>query len=378
MNLALKDINHNLGRFLLTCVGLSLLLCIVLAMVGIYRGLIVEALGVVRAAQAHVWVVEGGTRGPFAEPSRLPGDTREAIAAQWGVAAAGSVAYQNVEAHHRGQMKRLLVVGAEISRLGQAPAIVAGRPILRSRYEAVADRGTGLAIGEQIKLGRDTFTVVGLTENLVGSGGDPVLFVTLRDAQRLQFAVEPAAARRDAARTPGAPASSDTVNAVLVRLLPGVDPKQFVQGITRWKHLSALTNEEQETVLSRSVIERARRQIGLFTGLLLIVSTVTIGLIIYTMTLDKKKAIATLKLIGAPDSRIVGLIIQQALAMGLISFFVGLAIIHATYGYFPRRLVLETPDAGTLFGVVLLVCLLASALGVRVALKIDPATALAG
>jgi putative ABC transport system permease protein len=43
MNLAAKDLKHNLGRFLLTCVGLSLLLCIVLAMVGIYRGLIVEA-----------------------------------------------------------------------------------------------------------------------------------------------------------------------------------------------------------------------------------------------------------------------------------------------------------------------------------------------
>jgi putative ABC transport system permease protein len=378
MNLALKDINHNLGRFLLTCVGLSLLLCIVLAMIGIYRGLIVEALGLVRAAQAQVWVVEGGTRGPFAEASRLPGDVREAIAAQWGVAAAGSVAYQNVEAVHRGQTQRLLVVGAEISRLGQAPALVEGRPILRSRYEAIADRGAGLAVGEQIKLGRDTFTVVGLTENLVGSGGDPVVFVTLRDAQRLQFAVEPAAARRDAARTPGAVASSDTVNAVLVRLLPDVDPKQFVKAISRWKHLSALTHEEQETVLSRSVIERARRQIGLFTSLLLIVSTVIIGLIIYTMTLDKKKAIATLKLIGAPDSRIVGLIIQQALAMGVISFFVGLALIHSIYGYFPRRLVLEMPDAATLFGVVLLVCLLASALGVRVALKIDPASALAG
>ncbi|HKY86281.1 MAG TPA: ABC transporter permease [Pseudorhodoplanes sp.] len=378
MNLALKDINHNLGRFLLTCVGLSLLLCIVLAMVGIYRGLIVEALGLIRAAQAEVWVVEGGTRGPFAEASRLPGDTREAIAAQWGVAAAGSIAYQNVEAQHRGRTKRVLVVGAEISRLGQAPAIVEGRPILRSRYEAVADRGAELAIGEQIKLGRDTFTVVGLTENLVGSGGDPAVFVTLRDAQRLQFAAEPAAARRDAARNPGAAASNDTVNAVLVRLLPGVDPKQFVQTAARWKHLSVLTNEEQETILSHSVIERARRQIGLFTSLLLIVSTVIIGLIIYTMTLDKKKAIATLKLIGAPDSRIVGLIIQQALAMGLISFLAGLSIIHTIYGYFPRRVVLETPDAATLFGLVLLVCLLASALGVRVALKIDPATALAG
>ena len=85
MNLALKDIRHNFGRFLLTCLGLSLLLGIVLAMVGIYRGLIQESLGLVRAAGAQVWVVEGDTRGPFAESSRLPGDTRAAVAAQWGV-----------------------------------------------------------------------------------------------------------------------------------------------------------------------------------------------------------------------------------------------------------------------------------------------------
>jgi len=93
-----------------------------------------------------------------------------------------------------------------------------GRPILRTRYEAVVDRGTGLALGEQIKLGRDTFTVVGLTRNLVASGGDPVIFITLRDAQKLQFDLTPAAARREAARTPGAAGSTNTVNAILVRL----------------------------------------------------------------------------------------------------------------------------------------------------------------
>lgn len=378
MNLAVKDIRHNLGRFMLTCVGLSLLLAIVLAMVGIYRGLIEEALGLARSAQADVWVVEGRTRGPFAEASRLPADSREAIAAQWGVAVAGSVSYQNLEVDHRGQIKRVLVVGAEIGRLGEAPAIVEGRAILRSRYEAVADRRTGFALGEQVRLGRDTFSVVGLTENLVGSGGDPVIFITLRDAQRLQFLLTPAAARREIARTPEAAQSSDTVNAVLVRLLPGVEPKQFADSIARWKHLSALTDEEQETVLSRSVVERARRQIGLFTSLLLVVSTVIVALIIYTMTLDKKKSIATLKLIGAPDTRIVGLILQQALAMGIISFVVGMILIHLAQGYFPRRLVLETWDALALSAIVLLVSLLASAWGVRTALKIDPAAALAG
>ena len=138
------------------------------------------------------------------------------------------------------------------------------------------------------------------------------------------------------------------MNAILVRLLPGVDAKQFAQDIARWKHLAALTQEDQETVLSRSVIDRARRQIGLFTTLLLTVSTVIIGLIIYTMTIDKKKSIATLKLIGAPDRTIVGLIVQQALAMGMISFLVGAALINAGQGYFPRRVVLEPADAAIL------------------------------
>lgn len=378
VNLALKDISHNLGRFLLTCLGLSLLLGIVLAMVGIYRGLVVESLGLVRAAGVQVWVVEGGTRGPFAEASRLPGDTRQIIAAQWGVASAGSVAYQNIEAQHRGQTKRLMVVGAQIARPGEAPMVVEGRPILRSRYEAVADRGAGLAVGEQIKLGRDMFTVVGLTSGLVASGGDPVMFITLRDAQKLQFDLAPAAARRESVRSAGATGTTDTVNAIVVRLLPGVDANRFAQDIVRWKHLSALTQDDQETVLARSVIDRARRQIGLFTGLLLTVSTVIVGLIIYTMTIDKKKAIATLKLIGAPDRRIVGLIVQQAVAMGVISFLAGAALIGAGHGYFPRRVVLEPADAAALFGVVIVACLLASALGVRTALKIDPASALAG
>lgn len=382
VNLALKDIRHNLGRFLLTCVGLSLLLGIVLAMVGIYRGLVLESLGLARAAGAQVWVVEGGTRGPFAESSRLPGDSREIIAAQWGVKEAGAVAYQNVEAQHRGATKRLLVVGAEIGRLGEAAGLVEGRPILRSRYETVVDRRTGLALGERITLGRDSFTVVGLTENMVASGGDPVVFISLRDAQKLQFDLTPAAARREAARNPAATGTAtdpvNTVNAVLVRLLPGVDAKEFARSIERWKQLAALTQEEQEDVLARSVIERARRQIGLFTSLLLVVSTVIIGLIIYTMTVDKKKSIATLKLIGAPDRTIAGLIVQQAIAMGVISFAVGAALINAAHGQFPRRVVLEPSDAGLLFVAVMVVCLLASSLGVRTAMKIDPASALAG
>ena len=43
-----------------------------------------------------------------------------------------------------------------------------------------------------------------------------------------------------------------------------------------------------------------------------------------------------------------------------------------------KALDVSPEDAASLFGIVLIVCLLASGLGVRTALKIDPASALAG
>jgi putative ABC transport system permease protein len=75
---------------------------------------------------------------------------------------------------------------------------------------------------------------------------------------------------------------------------------------------------------------------------------------------------------------IVGLILQQALVLGIAAFVLGLGLIVAVKDHFPRRVLLEPRDVGAVFAVVLIVCLLASILGVRAALKVDPAKALAG
>lgn len=377
MNLAYRDIRHNLGRFLLTCVGLSLLLGVVLSMIGIYRGLVEDALTLVRTPAVDVWVVESGTRGPFAESSRIPGDTREAIARLQGVSAAGSVTYQSVETLHRAEKLRLYVVGFEVDRTGGPDRIAAGRSIGRSHYEMLADKRTGLSLGARIELGRHSFTVVGLTDGQVSSGGDPVVYITLRDSQELQFELAPPAARRELARGNG-PGNTDTINAVIARVSPNASPERVAEAVRRWKHLSAMTQAGQEIILTRSVVERARKQIGLFTAILLVVSAVIIALILYTMTMDKIREIATLKLIGAPDRTIVGLILQQALAMGVIGFGFGALLITSVKNYFPRRVVLQPEDGLALAAAVILVCVLSSGLGVRLALKVDPAAALGG
>ncbi len=375
MNLALKDIRHGLFRFVLTCFGLGLLMTVVLAMIGIYNGLVSDALAVVKAPAADVWVVEAGTKGPFAEASSIPADTRDAVARMPGVAEAGAVNYQNVEAPHAGRTLRLYVVGYEPGRPGGPQMIAAGRGIGASHFELVADRKTGLSPGETIRLGRDRYTVVGLVEGAMNSGGDPAVYVTLADAMALQTELDPAAQRVQAARG-AVSVKSASVAAVIARMAPGADVGLLTATVRQWKHLAAMTQGEQEELLLASVVDKARRQIGLFLGILLSVSAVVIALIIYTMTMEKLKQIATLKLIGAPDRTIVALIVQQALILGASGWAIGLMLILTVKDYFPRRVVLEPFNAVVLAGIIAAVCLLSSALGVRAAMKVDPATAL--
>ena len=378
MNLAYRDIKHNLLRFVLTNFGLSLLLGMVIVITGVYGGLVDDALRQARAANADLWVVQAGTNGPFAESSRLPGDTRELVSRVYGVERAGSVTYQSVQTELNGKPLRVFLIGFELDRPGGPRKLLAGRQIMRSHYEMIADRSTGLALGQELPLGTHghKFTVVGLMKNETTSSGDPVGYITLHDAQALQFELAPPAERREIARA-GPLQTSDQINAVIAKVSPYVPINEVAAALSRWKHLTTLTQAQQETLLSKLIIEKSRRQQLLIMVLLVIVSAVIIALIVYTMTMDKVRSIATLKFVGAQDRTIIGLIIQQALSMGLFGYFAGLALVLTFQPYFPRRLVLDPETVAAVFVITVVMCLAASTLGIRLALKVDPAAALA-
>lgn len=396
MNLALRDVRYRLGRFLLTAFGLGLLLATVMAMGGIYQGLVVEALSIVRASGADLWVVQKDTNGPFAETSRVPDDLYRVIRAVPGVAEASPIALQSLQFRVGPKPFRVQLVGHRLGALGSAPAVVAGRPILYSRYEMVLGREAGVPLGTEIRIGRMVFTIVGLTEGIVSNAGDPVAFVSLQDAQEIQFLKASEAVRNDRARleadlqsepalanvpvTALGPIVQNThlANAVLVRLEPWADPHAVRDHIERWNHYRALTEAQQEEVLAKSVIERGRRQTLLFRAILLVVSVVIIALIIYTMTVEKTRDIATLKIIGAPDRKIAALILQEALTLGLLGYALGAVLISRTYQYFPRRVVIVAFDQYVLLGIVVVICVLASLVGIWKAVRVDPTTALGG
>jgi putative ABC transport system permease protein len=228
--------------------------------------------------------------------------------------------------------------------------------------------------------------VVGLTQRMVSSGGDPMVFIPLKDAQEAQFLKDNDALLNERARTaanpalnrPGVPglleavqaaqATNHNVNAVLVQLRPGQDAEAVAEPIRRWKHLEAFTREQMEEILVAKLIATSARQIGMFLVILSIVSAAIVAFIIYTMTLGKIREIAVLKLIGTRNRTIAGMILQQALGLGLIGFVVGKVAATLWAPVFPKYVLLESGDALRGLVVVMLICALASTLAIRVAL----------
>ena len=68
ISLAGRDILHSWPRFVLTGVGLGLLIGVTLTMAGVYRGMVDDARALLNNSGADIWVVQQDTRGPT--PSR--------------------------------------------------------------------------------------------------------------------------------------------------------------------------------------------------------------------------------------------------------------------------------------------------------------------
>lgn len=398
MNLAIRDIRHNWARFVLTSVGIGLLLMIVMGMGGIYLGLVDDAILLINRIDADLWIVQNETRGPFAEISKVPLNLEDRLRSVPGVQLSKSFVSHTVQREHGGKQLRIVVQGLSWpDDKGEWLPLISGRSLGAAHYEMVADKLLGLNIGEKIKLGKDHYTVVGITSGMVGQSGDGLGFFTVRDALNIQFETvgESVRLEREARKTrvlrqdightqpslveralgssselPGL--ARPMVSAVLVKLKPDADKKQVISIISGWKDVTVYTSDQQKEFLLKGTVDRARRQIGLFSALLVIISAIIMALIIYTLTLDKAHDIAMLKLIGARNRVILGLIFQQALLLGAIGYILAYYLGTILFPRFPRRVLITNEVMFYLAGIVLLISVISSALGVWKALKIQP------
>lgn len=397
MDLAIKDVQRHLGKFIATIVGVGMLFAIVLIMNGIFAGNTADGVWLVDNTDTDLWVVERDRGGPFNESSRLPEDAWKSVAATPGVAQASPFITYGVQREIHGKEQQYAIIGYEVfGGMGGPGRIVEGRRIERAHYEMVADKKLGVALGERVKLGVHEYTVVGLTKGAVDSGGNPLVYLALDDAQEVLYQqdnraldasraaslkrLEAAGNTPEQARRllPLVSASSDTINTVLVRLRPGVDPHQVAGHIRDWLYFNVYTSDQERKLMLEGKLKKMSAILGLFRILLVLVSIIIIALLIYVLTMEKIKAIATLKLMGATNWVIVRLILEQSMVLTIAAFGFAWVLVQLSYERFPRTLVLLPSETLITFAVIFVGGLLASLLGIVQALRTPPSLALGG
>ncbi len=404
MNLAIKDVQQNAGRFGMTALGIGMMLMIVMGMAGIYRGLIEDATLIIERIGGDLWVVQRDTRGPFAELSRVPQTLVYRVRAVPGVASAREFVFHTIQRTRDGKPLRMSVLGLSWpTDKGEWLPLIAGRPLAQNHFEIVVDKTLGYHLNDSIKLAKDTYKVVGVTSGMLSSGGDGMGVVTVSDSQAIQFdsvgealRLERSARERRSKNdelflkqpqlmeqlskpSTQLPAiSSPQISAVVVQLAPGASLAEVNDLIASWGDVSVYTKAGQEDLLLQGMVDKARRQLGMFRTLLTIIAAVIMALILYTLTLDKLHSIALLKLLGAPDRTILGMLLQQAIVLGILGFGIAYLMGLQLFPYFPRRVVVTNEDLVQLFVIVLVISFLSSLLGIWRAMKVKPTEALMG
>jgi len=380
MNLAYKDIKHSFSKFIITAISVGILLGIVIIMIGVYRGMVFDAKELVKDLDVDIWVVQQNTLGPFAESSKIHEDLKNQISYQEGIQSAEAITFQNIQiSNNYGDFKAMLVGYDPFGKISaiNPKKLIAGRTLKKQHYEIVVDVKTHYKLGEKIKLGRDFYKVVGITKNAVSNGGDYLMFVSLKDAQILQFTYSNERIRKDEKRgiSGGNP---HLVNAIIAKVKKGYNIKKVAKNIEDKTQKSVYTTNDELKLLMYRVIKKSSKQIGTFTIILIIVSIVIIALIIYTMTLEKMKELSIMKLIGISNWTIAKMIMSETIILGILAFISGNIFAHLISDKFPKRIVLLWGDATILFGVIILFSVFASFFGIYKVFKTDPTEAIGG
>jgi putative ABC transport system permease protein len=324
---------------------------------------------------ADLWVVEGGRAGPFAETSAVPDSLDRRVEGVSGVVAVRRFIQFNRQFDINGRSLRMAVTGIDFPNdTGSWIPLDAGVHLQSAHYEAIADRSTGLLIGDVIRLGHDDYTIVGISRGQVDMAGDGLLFVTIPDAQAINRVLPSEAIllnrQAEGRSRMGLGETSGSIAAVIVQVSPYAEVAGVKAAIQRWGDVEVLTKSDQEDLLMEGRLRKLRIQILAFTAMTLLVCGSVIALTIYTMTLEKIPQIGLLRLMGARDRVIVGLIAQEACLTGAFGLAVALGLSYLVYPTFPRTVLLEYHDLAGIGGLLMLMSLLASWFGIRRALAV--------
>ena len=372
LRIALKMLFGDTGKYLTLILGLAFATLLINQQASFFLGLLVRSTGPLQnVGQPDLWVIDPSTTWS-AEYRPLEDRALDRVRSVPGVMWAEPFfnSFANIEMGN-GKFQRCQLIGLPRSSLiGRPPEVVEGslddlrNPDAVMIEESARAKLNNPKIGDLLKLNDRRAVIVGFCRAKKGFESNAVLYTTFDNAVTFT------------------PTGRERISFILAKVQPGVSIPEVAGRIDALGDMVALTTMQ---FVQRSMQWVLRETgIGINFGITIFlgfaVGVALSAAIFYQFTLENLKHFAVLKAMGASASRLVSMVLTQAIVAGAIGFGIGIGV-TAGFSLMIQKSAQQTeldsilpwqPIAGS--GAAMLVCiLLACLLSVRKVITVSPA-----
>ena len=369
--LARRNLFHDKIRLAVTLTGITFAVLLVVVELGLFLGFSTTTSSLIDRSGADLWIasrnvsyIEQGS--PFSERKLYQ------VRATPGVASAEKyIARIASWKRHEGGHESVQVVGFNAGQSGQVMGgpwnITAGTVADLNAPDAVLVddlywKKLGIThVGEVFEINGYRARVVGTTHGIRSFTTAPYVFTTFKNAQNFTLLRE------------------DQTVFILVRAAPGADMKELQRDLESRVHGVDVLTTSQFSNMTRSywmfttgagVAVLLAALLGLVVGIVVVTQT------IYATTMDHLREYGTLKAIGAPNSYVYRVILQQAAMSAVMGYALGISVsLFIVHGSEQGgvAILLPWPMAALIFALTLLMCGIAAAVSINKVIHLDPA-----
>ncbi len=362
--LAKENLFHEKLKIILSVSGVVLSVFLILSLSGVYYSMDVMMDNIVGEAKADLWVTSEGSAGSLHSPSLLPLALKDNLSSVEGVSSVSPLIRMPFSTEINGKKLLLYINGFDTSSGMGGPWKIVDGASTPKNGEVIIDRV--LAAKNDIKIG-DTMTIINKEFKVVGISDETnmmiayMVFMTFQDAK--SFTLE------------------EITNFFLVKIDPNYDLQTVKQNIEREvEAVSASTSAETAQAYKDELIGAFLPILYVLSLIGFLVGVLVIGLLLYTLTIEKTREYGILKAVGATNFFLYKIAVFQALIISLLGFIIAILLFNPTMYVIQRfmpEFIAETnlELIGLTFVASIISGVIAAVIPMRKLAKIDPAMA---
>ncbi len=372
-NLFLKDLRYRQARVVLTVLGITVLISLILLLGGIMNGMRIQAQQYVKSTGADIWISAEGSGGAFIGFSLLGEEYMAFLGSSPGLVPNSSspLIFAQARPTVKGKPTKAMVVGYTLGKLGGPKQVVEGRMFTPRNfmdyrpeddvpYEVIVDEKMGLEIGQKINISKEEVRVVGKTKSLMFVLDTPLLFMDIRAAQRVLLENTP------------------YVNMMVAKTDVNHNPEEVAANLDEFGTIEVRTLEHTLKDIMEYWVDQPMKAVQFLRVMLWLAAGLIVGMITYVTMLEKTQEIGVLKAIGASNNYVMALLLKQVALISVIGVGIGFCLSYIFAAAAPIFVSISLVESVIVASISFIVCCGSGYLAARKAIKVDPMIAFRG